>query len=136
MTQRFTRIYQIMGVFYVGKKVEDSKLLEMLLVHGGVSGAAAVLGISRNAIYRRLRDDDFRAEYDKLQGILLSTAAAGMADSLSDAIGLLRGVINDEDANINSRVSAADSLLRHTVRYVEIASVLRRLEALENAANT
>lgn len=116
----------------MGKKVSDEKLIEMLLVHGGAGKAAAVLGISKNAIYRRLKDEAFRNEYNRLQGIVLSTATAGLSDALGDAVGLLRDTVNNPTVNDNTRVSAADSLLRHCVRYVEVTDILRRLEALEN----
>ena len=60
----------------MAKKVSDEKLLEMLLVHGGATGAAAALGISRNAVFKRLQEPVFRAQYDAAQGVVLSTAAA------------------------------------------------------------
>lgn len=113
------------------KTVSDEKLLEMLLVHGGVGGAATALGLSRNAIYKRLRDDAFRQQYDQMQGVMLSTAASSMTEGLTDAVGALLAVIRDKNAAATVRISAADSLLRHCAKYLETASVLRRLDALE-----
>lgn len=113
------------------KTVTDEKLLEMLLVHGGVSGAATALGMSRNAIYKRLRDDAFRAQYDAMQGVLLGVAASAMCDGLSDAVDALLEVIRDKANAATVRISAADSLLRHCAKYIETASILRRLDALE-----
>ena len=115
----------------MSRKVPDAKLLEALIVHGGASGAAAVLGISRRAIYKRLQDEDFRRQYDAMQGVLLSSAAAGMCDALSEAVELLRSVINNEEANTNTRVAAADSLLRHCARYVELSAITGRLDEVE-----
>lgn len=117
------------------KTVSDEKLLEMLLVHGGVGGAATALGLSRNAIYKRLRDDAFRQQYDALQGVLLGVAASTMCDGLTDAVSALLEVIRDKNAAATVRISAADSLLRHCAKYIETASVLRRLDALEAAQN-
>ena len=117
------------------KTVTDEKLLEALLVHGGVSGAATALGLSRNAIYKRLQDPAFRAQYDASQGVLLSVAATSMADALDDAIGALREVITDNSANVNARIAASDSLLRHCAKYCETANILRRLDELEKNQN-
>ena len=117
------------------KKVSDEKLLEMLLVHGGVGGAATALGMSRNAIYKRLRDDNFRQRYDETQGVVLSVAASSMTEGLTDAVSALLAVVRDEKAAATVRVSAADALLRHCCRYVESANILRRLDALEQAQN-
>ena len=119
----------------MAKKVSDEKLLEMLLVHGGVRGAAAVLGISQNAVYKRLKDDSFRQQYDVMQGALLSTAAASMVNALDKAVSALLAVLNDTEASAGLKVSAANALLNHCCRYVETSNVLRRLEALEDFAN-
>ena len=115
----------------MGKRVTDARLLEALLVHGGASGAAVVLGISKNAIYKRLQDEGFRQQYDTMQGVLLSTAAAEMTDTLGDAVTMLRGIVNDPEVSAGTRVSAADSLLRHCARYVELTAIVSRLDALE-----
>ena len=114
------------------KKVTDEKLLEMLLVHGSVSGAATALGLSRNAIYKRMQDADFRTQYDSAQGVMLSAAALAMSDALCEAINTLLDVVRDKNAAASIRVSASDAILRHTARYIESADILRRLDALEN----
>lgn len=114
------------------KQISDEKLLSALLVHGGVTKAAAALGISRNAVYKRLQDETFRSQYEQMQGTLLSVAAASMSDGLSDAVAALLDVIHDKGSAASVKVSAADSLLRHCCRYVETANILRRLDALEN----
>ena len=113
------------------KRVTDAQLLEALLVHGGASGAAAALGISRNAIYKRLQDEAFRQQYDTMQGVLLSTVAAKMTDTLEDAVTMLREIVNDSEVSAGTRVSAADSLLRHCARYVELTTIVGRMDALE-----
>ena len=117
----------------MAKKVSDEKLLEMLLVHGGASGAASVLGISRNAIFKRLQDPVFRAQYDAAQGVVLSTAAASMTTALDAAIGCLRDVVEDKSVSAGIRVQAANTLLTHCDRYIESANILRRIADLEEA---
>ena len=113
------------------KKISDEKLIETMLLYGGVSGAAQTLGLRRNAVYKRLQDDSFRQQYDQMQGLVLSTAASTMAAGLCEAVDALLSVIRDEKAATTVRVSAADALLRHCNRYVETATVLRRLDTLE-----
>lgn len=118
----------------MAKRVSDEKLLEMMLIHGGASGAAAVLGISRTAVFKRLQDPVFRAQYDAAQGAVLSAAAASMTGALDAAIGCLLAVVEDSTASAGIRVQAADRLLSHCCRYVESANILRRLDELEVAA--
>ena len=114
-------------------KVSDEKLLELLLVGGGVSGASAASGLSKAGIYKRLQDPDFRSRYDCLQGTLLAVTAGSMADAIGSAVQALRNILDDPETSAGVRVSAADSLLRHANRYIEAANILRRLEALEAA---
>lgn len=113
------------------KKISDEKLIESLLIHGGVAGAAKACGISRNAIYKRMQDSDFKTAYNAAQGVVLASAASSMAGMLCEVVDALLSVVRDDTANANTRVSAADSLLRHCVRYVELATVCARLEAVE-----
>ena len=116
----------------MAKQVTDEKLLEMLLVHGGVRGAAVALGLSENAIYKRLKDDSFRQQYDRMQGVILSTATAGMTAALEKAVGALVCVLEDKASSSGLKVSAANALLAHCNRYVETTNIMKRLDALEN----
>lgn len=118
----------------MGKSISDDKLLELLLVHGSAKGAAAACGLSVNAVYRRLQNEEFRARYDSMQGILLQTAAASMSDMLQDAVKVLKSVADDSDVSPQIRVNAADCILRHCLRYAESADILARIERLERAA--
>ena len=115
----------------MAKKVSDEKMLEMLLVHGGVKGAACVLGLSQNAIYKRLKDETFRQQYDQMQGVIISTAAAGMTAALEKAIGALVSVLDDKETSAGLKVNAANALLNHCNRYIETANIMKRLEMLE-----
>lgn len=115
----------------MGKKVTNEKLLEMLLVHGGATGAAAALNISRNTVFKRLQDPLFRAQYDRLQGTIIATTTAALADCLGDAVNALRAVLSDPEASTGLKIQAADSLLRHSLRYAEMANFESRIAALE-----
>ena len=56
-----------------------------------------------------------------------------MTAILSDAVGALHDVVTDDIATDSARISASNALLTHCNRYIETASVLRRLDALEKA---
>ena len=115
----------------MAKKVTDEKLIEHLLIQGGVKGAAAACGLSQNAIYKRLRNPEFRAQYDMMQGVVLSTVAGALAGVLEKAVWKLARVLDDPTASPGLIVTAANAILNQGHRYIEVASILRRLEALE-----
>lgn len=114
----------------MAKKTTDERLIGLVLAHG-VSGAAAIAGVSKNSIYKRLKDPMFRAEFDAAQGIVLSATTGALCDALGDAVTALRDIVNDKTASAGLRVQAASALLSHGVRYVEVSNILRRLDTLE-----
>ena len=124
------------GVTDLPKIVSDAKLLETLLSYGSAERAAQALGISRTAIFKRLQNDAFRAEYNAAQTAIVSAVALEMTAILSDAVGALHDVVTDDVATDNAKISASNALLTHCNRYVETANILRRLDALEQANKT
>lgn len=118
------------------KIVSDAKLLETLLTYGNAERAAQALGISRTAIFKRLQNDAFRAEYNAAQTAIVSAVALELTAAISDAVGTLHDVATDDVASDNARISASNALLTHCNRYVETANILRRLDALEAANKT
>ena len=113
------------------KKITDERLIELLLTHGSVKATAAALGMSARAIYARLADPNVRQMYADARGQMLENATGNLCESLNSAIDFLHSVVDDREAPIALRIQSADSLLRHAVRYVEVADVTNRLSALE-----
>jgi len=111
----------------------DEKILAALLTAGSVRTAATAAGVSVSTIRNRMQDRNFRAAYEAAKSDLLQTASASMLSRLNDATGTITDVMNDGEIPANVRVSAADSLLRHCLRYLATADIERRLAALEAA---
>lgn len=117
------------------KNVTDEKLLESLIVNGGVSGASKECGITVSAIYKRLQNKDFRHKYEQMQGLVLSAVAGSLTQAITDAVACLQSVVNDSKVPVGIKVQASDSLLRHCCRYVETSNILARIERLENESS-
>ena len=112
------------------KQVTDEKLVELLIIHGGVKGAAVACGLTQRAIYARLKKPAFRAEYDERRQQTLDDATLQLADSVGDAVTLLRQTVKDGESPA-LRLQAAEALLRHALRYTEMTDTLRRVAELE-----
>lgn len=117
------------------QKLNDEKILGALVACGSVRGAARVAGVSETTIRARLNDPDFRAQYETAKGAVLEEACDCLAARLTSAVDALSRVLDDDSTPATVRVSAADAVLRHGLRYVEVANVLRRLDALEQRTN-
>lgn len=120
----------------MAKTVSNEKLLETLLVYGNAERAARALNITRNAIYKRLQDETFRAQYTAAQSAVINAVSLELTAVVTDAVGALHDVVTDDVATDSAKISASNALLQHCVRYVEVASILRRLDALEAANKT
>ena len=116
------------------KIVTDERLLALLIEHGSVTRVAKIAEISRNAIYMRLRqNEDFRTKYEEAKNAVLQDACGAISTKLETAASVLYDVATNDRAAATVRVSAADALLRHGLRYIEQGEILKRLDALEAA---
>lgn len=113
-------------------KVSDEALIAALIKYGSHQKAAAELNISQNTITNRLKRNDFRKRYEAAKSALLQEAVDSMKAQLKGAVGTLTEVMNDKESPATVRVSAADSLLRHSIRYIEVAEIESRISKLES----
>ena len=112
-------------------KISDERLLELLLSCGGVSGAAKAAGMTERAVYSRLSKAEFRRRYDESRAAILENGVAILGDGVADAAAFLHTVVTDEMSPIALKIQASDAILRHNLRYVELANIQRRVEEVE-----
>lgn len=115
------------------QRKNDEILLSALIACGSIRAAAKIAECSETTIRTRLNDNDFRQRYEQAKGTILTEACDAISARLTRAIDTLCEVLEDTENAATVRVSAADSLLRHGLRYVEVANILARLEAIEKA---
>ena len=113
------------------QKLNDEKILGALLAAGSVRKAAKIADVSEATIRNRLNDEAFRTQYEKAKAAVLSEACDAISARLTLAVDTLCEVLDSTETAATVRVSAADSLLRHGLRYIEAANILTRLDALE-----
>lgn len=118
------------------ERLNDEKILAALIASGSVRKAAKVAEVAESTIRNRLNDDAFRARYEQAKEAILSEACDALAARLTLAIDTLCSVLENEENAATVKVSAADAILRHGVRYAEMANILTRLAALEQAQET
>lgn len=114
-------------------KVTDEKMLSALLAEGSIRSAAKSLRCSESTVRKRLENADFRQRYEALKSEILCEVCDKIQSRLITATDTLTSVMENQDNPATVRVSAADSLLRHGLRYIEIANIERRIIALEKA---
>lgn len=115
--------------------ISNAQIMAALVACGSVRTAAKAVGCSESTIRTRLADPDFRAQYEKAKSEILLEACDALSARLTSAVDALYRVLDDDSTPATVRVSAADAILRHGLRYVEVANIIRRLDALEQRTN-
>lgn len=116
-------------------KQNNEKIIAALLSAGTVRGAAKIANVTEKTVRNRLEDPEFRERYEKAKSEILTEAMDALSARLSDAVSTIADVMEDSDNPASVRVSAADSVLRHGLRYIEAGNILKRLDALEAIEN-
>ena len=115
------------------QRKNDEIILSALIAAGSIRAAAKVADVSETTIRTRLNDDDFRQRYEQAKGAILTEACDALSARLTLAVDTLCEVLEDTKNAATVRVSAASEILRQGLRYIEVANILTRLEAIEKA---
>ena len=117
------------------QRKNDEIILSALIAAGSIRAAAKIADVSETTIRTRLNDDDFRQRYEQAKGAILTEACDALSARLTLAVDTLCEVLEDAKNAPTVRVSAASEILRQGLRYIEVANILTRLEAIEKAQN-
>ena len=110
----------------------DEKVIEALLTCKTRRKAAESLGISTTTIKRKFEKSDFKAKYNKARAEMLDDAVNNLRGNVSLAVDTLATIARDEGVSAAIRVNAADALLKHNVKYIEVIDHEQRITELEN----
>lgn len=116
----------------MGKKEKTKdRIIAGLLANSTVSETAKAIGISESTIYRYLKSEEFREEYEHKRIEMLSDNCHTLQANMNKAINELVDIIGCKDNSPQIKLNAIDMLLRHSYRLTEQCDILERLEKLE-----
>ncbi len=96
-----------------------------------LADAAKEIGCDESTIYRWLQIPAFRETYACYRRELVRAAIAQAQRATSEAVEVLRQILNDTTAAKSSRISAARTILEIAVKAVEVEELETRLSDLE-----
>lgn len=111
--------------------MNDEKIISALLSNPTVKEASKNLNVTPQAIYNRLRDEDFKKRYAKARREVLEQDCYKLQSYLSDAIEEIHDILIDREISNQIRLNACDMLLRHCYRMTELTDVIQRIEKIE-----
>lgn len=102
-----------------------------LLKYATVSEASRQTGIAPATIYRYLKDENFKKEYEDKRIEMIMDSCKALQAGMSSSITELKRIIEDKEQSAQVHLNAIDMLLRHSYRMTEQCDILARIEALE-----
>jgi hypothetical protein len=116
-----------------GRKREDA--IAALLTQRNVDEAAKAAGIGTRTLLRWMKEPDFDTSYREARRVAFRQSIARLQHASSTAVSLLQKAIVDSSAPYSTRVRAAEIVLSHTAKAIEIEDIDARVAALEAAKN-
>jgi len=115
-----------------GRKKEDA--IVALLTTRTVEEAARAVGVSTKTLLRWMKEPEFDIAYRAAKRAAFGQSIARLHQLTSAAVTTLGKVMLEPGTPPATRVRAADSILNHTSKAIEIEEIEARVAALEVAA--
>src|SRR5688572_26150595 len=113
---------------------KQRKAVEALLTTGEVTAAAKEVGVSKDSLYRWMKQPAFLDAVREVESRTLDDLSRLLVRLGRTAIATLAKAMNDPAAPYATRVSAANASLSRLLQLRELATLEARVRALEAAA--
>ena len=115
-----------------GRKKEEA--IAALLSQRNLEEAARAIGVAPNTLLRWMKLPDFQAAYREARRAVFGQSIARLQQATSAAASTLLKIMVDQNAPASCRIRAADSVLSHAAKAIELEDIEARVAALEEAA--
>jgi hypothetical protein len=115
----------------LGRKQEDA--IAALLSQRSIEDAARTCGVGGRTLLRWLKLPEFNAAYREARRAAVSQSVARLQQATGAAVSTLLKVMVDPNTPASTKVRAADSVLDHSAKAIEIEDLDVRLTELERA---
>lgn len=104
-----------------------------MLSQRNLEEAARAIGVVPNTLLRWMKLPEFQAAYREARRAAYGQSVARMQQASGAAVSTLLKIMVDPTASASTRVRAADSVLDHSAKAIEIEDLEARVAALERA---
>ena len=115
----------------LGRKKEDASAA--LLTQRNTEEAARVAKVGARTLYRWQKEAEFDAALRAARRAAFSQSVARLQQASSAAVSTLLKVMVDASTPASTKVRAADSVLNHAMKAIELEDIEVRVTALEQA---
>ena len=115
------------------RKMEEA--IAALLTHPTVDAAARAIDVVPTTLMRWMKDPEFDSAYRAARRAAVGQSGARIQQGTGLAVSVLLNVMVDSATPASVRVRAADSVLNHAAKAIELEDIEARVAKLEQAAN-
>jgi transposase-like protein len=116
-----------------GRKKEEA--IAALLTHRNVDEAARSVGVDPKTLLRWMKEPEFDVAYREARRLAYGQSIARLQQAASAASSTLLKIMIDPNSPPSCRLRAADSVLSHAAKAIEIEDIEARVAALEQAGS-
>ena len=116
----------------LARKQEEA--IVALLSQRNIEEAAKAANVAPRTLYRWMKDAEFQSAYREAKRAAFSQSIARLHQMSSAAVSTLAKIMVDTNAPASTRVRAADSILDHTSKAIEIEDIEAPVAALEGVS--
>jgi hypothetical protein len=116
----------------LGRKQEEA--IAALLTNRNVEDAARAIKVAPKTLLRWLKLPEFQTAYREARRAAYGQSIARLQQAATAAVSTLLKVMVDTNTPASTRVRAADSVINHATRAIEIEDIEARVAELEKAA--
>lgn len=116
-----------------GRKKEDA--IAALLTQRNLDEAARLVGISPNTLVKWMKDPEFDVSYREARRTVFGQSISRLVQASTAAVSTLLKVMVDPATPSSVKVRAADCVLCHSAKAVEMEDIEDRLAELERSIN-
>lgn len=102
------------------RKITNEQLCAALMTHGSIKETAQVLDISEKTVYNRMNDDKFKEMFSDSQKKMLHSTIMACQNRMTDALNCVAEIMNDPDVNAQTRLLAAQTILKNGMTMCKI----------------
>lgn len=115
----------------MNKTITNEQIIVALLTSNTRLEAAEKLEISKDTLYKRMKNDVFKIDYRRAKDMIVADAVTMLQTRMNEAINTIADIMNDDHNAPQIRINAAEDILKYSIKLTETTELINRIEALE-----
>lgn len=112
-------------------KVSDEQIIAAILSCSTNKQAAETCGLSEKQFYTRLSRPELKSKLAEARTRLLESATSAIQARIGEAVEVMSNIMLNSETTAQTRLNAADAIIRNSLKMGERTDVLERIAEIE-----